>query len=40
MSSTLLPERNMAIEVGGFAGVTSTGLTNPYDCARLPGRRA
>ena len=27
----LLPERNKAIEVGGFAGVTWHGLTNPYD---------
>ena len=26
-----LPERNAAIEVGGFAGVTAHGLTNPYD---------
>jgi MipA family protein len=26
-----LPERNTAIEVGGFAGVTFHGLTNPYD---------
>lgn len=27
----LLPERNKAIEVGGFAGVSFSGLTNPYD---------
>lgn len=27
----LLPERNVGIEVGGFAGVTLKGLTNPYD---------
>ena len=27
----LLPERKAAIEVGGFAGVTFHGLTNPYD---------
>lgn len=27
----LLPERNKAIEVGGFAGLTWHGLTNPYD---------
>ena len=26
-----LPERDTAIEVGGFAGVTFHGLTNPYD---------
>ena len=26
-----LPERNKAIEVGGFAGATYHGLTNPYD---------
>jgi MipA family protein len=26
-----LPERDVAIEVGGFAGVTYHGLTNPYD---------
>lgn len=26
-----LPERDTAIEVGGFAGVTYHGLTNPYD---------
>jgi outer membrane scaffolding protein for murein synthesis (MipA/OmpV family) len=26
-----LPERNTAIEVGGFAGVSFKGLTNPYD---------
>jgi len=27
----LLPERKKAIEVGGFAGLTWHGLTNPYD---------
>jgi outer membrane scaffolding protein for murein synthesis (MipA/OmpV family) len=27
----LLPRRKRAIEVGGFAGVTYSGLTNPYD---------
>jgi len=27
----LLPDRNTAIEVGGFAGVSFKGLTNPYD---------
>lgn len=27
----LLPRRKTAIEVGGFAGVTFHGLTNPYD---------
>lgn len=26
-----LPERNAAIELGGFVGVTAHGLTNPYD---------
>ena len=26
-----LPERDAAIEVGGFAGITAHGLTNPYD---------
>lgn len=26
-----LPERDMAVEVGGFAGVSWHGLTNPYD---------
>ena len=26
-----LPERKKAIEVGGFAGITYHGLTNPYD---------
>ncbi len=26
-----LPERNKAIEIGGFVGVTAHGLTNPYD---------
>ena len=28
---TNLPERDTAIEIGGFAGVTFHGLTNPYD---------
>ena len=28
---TDLPERDIAIEIGGFAGVTFHGLTNPYD---------
>ena len=28
---TDLPERDTAIEIGGFAGVTFHGLTNPYD---------
>lgn len=27
----LLPDRKKAIEVGGFAGITYHGLTNPYD---------
>jgi outer membrane protein len=27
----LLPDRNTAIEAGGFAGVSFKGLTNPYD---------
>jgi outer membrane scaffolding protein for murein synthesis (MipA/OmpV family) len=27
----LLPTRNTAVEVGGFAGVSFHGLTNPYD---------
>lgn len=27
----LLPERNVGIEVGAFAGVTVKGITNPYD---------
>ena len=27
----LLPELDTAIEVGGFAGVSFHGLTNPYD---------
>jgi outer membrane scaffolding protein for murein synthesis (MipA/OmpV family) len=27
----LLPERKTAFEAGGFAGLTSHGLTNPYD---------
>jgi MipA family protein len=26
-----LPERNTAVELGGFAGITLHGLTNPYD---------
>lgn len=26
-----LPERNVAVEVGGFAGLSFKGLTNPYD---------
>jgi outer membrane scaffolding protein for murein synthesis (MipA/OmpV family) len=26
-----LPERNSAVEVGGFAGVSFKGVTNPYD---------
>ncbi len=26
-----LPERKVAIEVGGFVGITAHGLTNPYD---------
>lgn len=26
-----LPELNKAIEIGGFAGITAHGLTNPYD---------
>ena len=26
-----LPERDAAIEVGGFVGITAHGLTNPYD---------
>lgn len=26
-----LPERDKAIEVGGFVGITAHGLTNPYD---------
>lgn len=30
-----LPERNTAFEVGGFAGVTFHGLTNPYDALSL-----
>ena len=30
-----LPERNTAIEVGGFAGVSWHGLTNPYDALSL-----
>jgi outer membrane protein len=31
----LLPERKMALEVGGFAGVSFKGLTNPYDSLSL-----
>ena len=31
----LLPHRNMAIEVGGFAGVSFHGVTNPYDTVGL-----
>ena len=31
----LLPERETAIEIGGFAGVTFHGLTNPYDALSL-----
>ncbi len=31
----LLPERDTAIEVGGFAGVSFKGLTNPYDSLGL-----
>ena len=31
----LLPERKTAIEVGGFAGVSFKGLTNPYDSLGL-----
>ncbi|MEO7365380.1 MAG: MipA/OmpV family protein [Sphingomicrobium sp.] len=27
----LLPDRKVAVEVGGFAGVSFKGLTNPYD---------
>lgn len=27
----LLPDRKLAVEVGGFAGVSFHGLTNPYD---------
>lgn len=30
-----LPERNKAIEVGGFAGIAFKGLTNPYDSLTL-----
>lgn len=30
-----LPERDMAVELGGFAGVTWHGLTNPYDSLSL-----
>ena len=31
----LLPHRNIAIEVGGFAGVSFHGVTNPYDTLAL-----
>ena len=31
----LLPDRKTAIEVGGFAGVSFKGLTNPYDALSL-----
>lgn len=31
----LLPDRKAAIEVGGFAGITAHGLTNPYDALSL-----
>ena len=31
----LLPERNAAIEAGGFVGVSFKGLTNPYDSLGL-----
>ena len=30
-----LPDRDTAIEVGGFAGITYHGLTNPYDSLSL-----
>jgi outer membrane scaffolding protein for murein synthesis (MipA/OmpV family) len=30
-----LPDRNVAIELGGFAGITAHGLTNPYDSLSL-----
>ncbi len=30
-----LPERDTAFEVGGFAGITFHGLTNPYDALSL-----
>jgi outer membrane protein len=30
-----LPERKLAVEVGGFAGVSWHGLTNPYDTLSL-----
>jgi len=32
---TDLPERNTAIEIGGFVGMTFHGLTNPYDALSL-----
>ena len=31
----LLPHRNIAVEVGGFAGVSFHGVTNPYDTLAL-----
>src|SRR5437899_11272012 len=31
----LLPRRNIAVEVGGFAGVSFHGMTNPYDTLTL-----
>lgn len=31
----LLPDRKAAIEVGGFAGITAHGLSNPYDALSL-----
>jgi outer membrane protein len=31
----LLPDRKTAVEVGGFAGVSFRGLTNPYDSLSL-----
>lgn len=31
----LLPDRKVAIEVGGFVGLTYHGLTNPYDALSL-----
>lgn len=31
----LLPDRDTAVEVGGFAGVSFKGLTNPYDSLGL-----
>jgi outer membrane scaffolding protein for murein synthesis (MipA/OmpV family) len=32
---SLLPKRNTAIELGGFAGVSIRGVTNPYDTVAL-----